>query len=52
LAVRELVPFIERDQSLTPHLAALEALVASGAIVQRVEREVGDLLSADAKESS
>ncbi len=43
-AVREVVPFVDRDQSLSPHLAALEARVASGEIVARVEREVGDLL--------
>ena len=48
-AVREVVPFIERDQSLTPHLAAIEARVVSGEIVKRVEKEVGDLLAAEAK---
>jgi histidine ammonia-lyase len=45
-AVRAAVPFIERDASLTPHLAALEALVARGEIVEQVEAEVGDLLPA------
>lgn len=50
--VRAAVPFVTHDQSLTPLLAAIEARVASGEIVQRVEREVGDLLAADAKESS
>ena len=46
-AVREIVPFIERDESLSPHLAGLEARVASGEIVRRVENAVGDLLPAD-----
>lgn len=46
--VRERVPFIEHDQSLTPHLAALEALVEGGEIVRRIEAEVGDLLENEA----
>jgi histidine ammonia-lyase len=46
-AVRESVPFIDQDQSLTPHLAALETLVASGDIVRRVEAVVGDLLASE-----
>ncbi len=43
-AVRELVPFIERDESLSPHLSLIEARVASGEILRRVEAAVGDLL--------
>jgi len=43
-AVRESVAFIERDESLTPHLAALEKRVVSGEILARVEKAVGDLL--------
>ncbi len=46
-AVREVVPFVERDQSLSGHLAKLEALVASGEIVRRVEAAVGELLGED-----
>jgi histidine ammonia-lyase len=51
-AVREVVPFIEQDQSLSGHLAVLEARVATGEILRRVERVVGDLLPADTKEPS
>jgi hypothetical protein len=43
-AVREIVPFVDHDQSLSGHLAALEAHVATGEIVRRVEAVVGDLL--------
>ena len=43
-AVRETVAFIERDESLSPHLAALETRVASGDILRRVEAAVGELL--------
>ena len=43
-AVRESVAFIERDESLSPHLAVLEARVASGDILRRVEGAVGNLL--------
>ncbi len=43
-AVRDTVPFVERDESLSPHLDALLAVVESGAIVRRVEAVVGDLL--------
>ncbi len=46
--VREVVPFVEHDQSLSGHLAALEARVATGEIVRRVERVVGDVLPSDA----
>jgi histidine ammonia-lyase len=46
-AVRETVPFIERDESLSPHLAAMETRVRSGEIVRRVEAAVGDLLPAE-----
>jgi histidine ammonia-lyase len=47
-AVRETVPFIERDESLSPHLANLEAGVTSGEIVRRVEAAVGELLPREA----
>jgi histidine ammonia-lyase len=43
-AVREVVPFVAHDQSLSGHLATLEARVATGEILRRVERVVGDLL--------
>jgi histidine ammonia-lyase len=43
-AVREAVPFVERDASLTPYLAALEARAASGEILAAVEAAVGPLL--------
>lgn len=43
-AVRAVVPFIERDSSLTPHLAALEARVNSGEILAAIEAAVGPLL--------
>jgi histidine ammonia-lyase len=43
-AVRVLVPFIERDTSLTPHLAKLEECVNSGEILAAVEEAVGPLL--------
>jgi len=44
-AVRAAVPFIERDTSLTPHIAALEARTNSGEILAAVEEAVGPLLS-------
>ncbi|HKW15266.1 MAG TPA: histidine ammonia-lyase [Candidatus Krumholzibacteria bacterium] len=43
-AVRAAVPFIERDTSLTPHLAALEARANSGEILAAVEKAVGPLV--------
>jgi histidine ammonia-lyase len=43
-AVRAAVPFIERDASLTPHLAALETRIASGEILAAIEDAVGALL--------
>jgi len=48
-AVREIVPFVDHDQSLSGHLAALEARVATGEIVRRVEALVGELLPPAAK---
>jgi histidine ammonia-lyase len=42
--VRTHVPFIERDTSLTPHIATLEALANSGEILSTVEKSVGPLL--------
>lgn len=47
-SVRETVPFIDRDASLSGHLAALEARVAKGDVVRAVEAVVGDLLPAHA----
>ncbi|HET6348624.1 MAG TPA: histidine ammonia-lyase, partial [Candidatus Krumholzibacteria bacterium] len=43
-AVRRAVPFIQRDASLTPHLAELEARTASGEILTAIEQAVGPLL--------
>jgi histidine ammonia-lyase len=51
-AVRESVAFIERDESLTPHLAALEKRVLSGEILERVEKVVGNLLPGTGEKSS
>ncbi len=51
-AVREVVPFVDHDQSLSGHLAALEVRVATGEIVRRVERVVGELLPAAARGSA
>jgi histidine ammonia-lyase len=43
--VRAAVPFIRQDTSLTPHIAALEAMTNSGEILVAVEQMVGPLLS-------
>jgi histidine ammonia-lyase len=43
-AVRAVVPFVSRDTSLTPHLAALEERTNSGEILGAVEKAVGPLL--------
>ena len=43
-AVRAAVPFIQRDTSLTPHLAALEAGISAGNILAAIEDAVGALL--------
>jgi histidine ammonia-lyase len=43
-AVRAAVPFIRRDTSLTPHLAALEAGISAGNILAAMEDAVGALL--------
>jgi histidine ammonia-lyase len=43
-AVRAVVPFIERDTSLTPHLAALEARANTGEILAAVEKAIGPVL--------
>jgi histidine ammonia-lyase len=53
-AVRDTVPFLDRDASLSGHLALLEARVAGGEIVRRVEAAVGDLLPplAETKETA
>jgi histidine ammonia-lyase len=48
-AVRETVPFIEHDESLSPHLAGLEARVSSGEVLRRVESVVGDLLPTETR---
>ena len=42
-AVRAAVPFIARDTSLTPHIAALETRANSGVILGAVEAAVGPL---------
>jgi len=42
-AVRAAVPFIERDTSLTPHIAALETRANGGVILGAVEAAVGPL---------
>ena len=44
-AVRAAVPFIQRDTSLTPHLATLEAGIAAGSILAAIEDAVGALLT-------
>ncbi len=46
-AVRETVPFIERDSVLSTHLAALETRAAAGEVLRAVEDEVGDFLVSD-----
>ncbi len=46
-AVRESVEFIDHDQSLSGHLEALNARVASGDILRSVEGAVGELLPAE-----
>ncbi|HEX5131994.1 MAG TPA: histidine ammonia-lyase [Candidatus Krumholzibacteria bacterium] len=46
-AVRETVPFLERDAVLAGHIASLEARAQSGEIVRAVEAAVGDILPAD-----
>lgn len=43
-AVRGIVPFTERDASLTPHVAALEMRANNGEILASVEKEIGPLL--------
>jgi histidine ammonia-lyase len=43
-AVRATIPFVERDTSLTPYLADLEARITSGEILGAVEDAVGALL--------
>jgi histidine ammonia-lyase len=43
-AVRAIVPFIERDTSLTPHIAALENCANTGEILAAVENAIGPLL--------
>jgi histidine ammonia-lyase len=43
-AIRAAVPFIERDTSLTPHIAALEKAANSGEILAAIEKAVGPLI--------
>jgi histidine ammonia-lyase len=42
--VRARVPFTERDTSLTPYIAILEAAANSGEILAAIEKEIGPLL--------
>lgn len=41
--IRETVPFVSRDRSLTPDIEAVEHLLRSGQLLERVEQVVGAL---------
>jgi histidine ammonia-lyase len=42
-AIREAVPFLERDRELAPDIEAVTRMVRDGALVEAVERRIGPL---------